>query len=100
MTLNVFHFFAVLAAMAGYAVGDLAAQALVTSGYKVISVLITLISAISASFAYEFLIEAGSANRGTIVLLGTLISAAFFAMGALFPLTGVRLHLPLTGVRR
>jgi hypothetical protein len=88
--LTIFRLFAFLGAMSGYAVGDLWAQTIATAGYRTIAILLTVFVAVSASFTYVFLIQVGSANRGTIVLLGILITATFFAIGGLFALTGVR----------
>src|SRR5712671_2803848 len=82
--LTIFHLFALLGAMSGYAVGDLWASVLTSAGYRTAAILTVLGLAISAAFGYLFLIQVGSANRGTIVLLGLLITATFFAMGGLF----------------
>jgi hypothetical protein len=88
--LTIFHLFALLGALAGFAIGDLWVPTLSKTGFRTVAILLTLLVAISAGFTYMFLIQAGSANRLTIVFLGILITITFFAMAALFALTGVR----------
>jgi hypothetical protein len=90
-----FRLAAVLSAMAGYAVGDLVAQSIFVVMGKIVAILLGLVVAISTLFMYVVFSQVGAAD----VLLLVLIAVGFFAMGALFALTGVRPHLPVSKVR-